>query len=59
MNDERARQAVDHLQSAALQLIAAVRAALDVAEDLVRDPGRPRPHHDGGDGDITHIDVEP
>jgi hypothetical protein len=36
--EERAREAFDHLQQAALEMIAAARAALDVAEDLVRDP---------------------
>jgi len=34
----RAREAVDHLQSAARELIAAARAALDVADELVNDP---------------------
>lgn len=38
MNEERARDAVEHLQAAALEMIAAARAALDVAEELVRDP---------------------
>lgn len=61
MNEDRARDAVDHLQTAALELIAAARAALEVAEGLVRAP-RPNPPSDtaGGDGGgITHIDVEP
>ena len=40
MNDQRAREGLDHLQSAALEVIAAVRAFLDVAEDLVRDPSQ-------------------
>jgi hypothetical protein len=35
---ERARQAVEHLQAAARELIHAARAALDVAEELVNDP---------------------
>src|SRR5690606_15675495 len=34
----RAREAVDHLQSAARELIAAARAALDVVDELVNDP---------------------
>ncbi|MFP3902004.1 MAG: hypothetical protein ACLFXM_14210 [Acidimicrobiia bacterium] len=34
---ERARAAVDHLQAAARELIAAARAALDAADDLVND----------------------
>lgn len=38
MNDERARQGVEHLQAAAVEVIAALRAFLDVAEDVVRDP---------------------
>lgn len=38
MNDERAREGVEHLQTAALELIEAARAFLDVAEDVVRDP---------------------
>ncbi|MBA3655113.1 MAG: hypothetical protein H0W70_13085 [Actinobacteria bacterium] len=36
--DERAKEALDHLQQAALEMIAALRAVLDVAEDLVKDP---------------------
>ena len=35
---ERAREGVEHLQAAARELIAAARAALDVAEDVVNDP---------------------
>lgn len=38
MNDERAHEVVEHLQSAALELIAAARALLDVAEEMVKDP---------------------
>lgn len=38
-NEEKAHEAIEHLQAAALELIAAARAALDVAEDLVHDPG--------------------
>jgi hypothetical protein len=34
----RAREGVEHLQSAARELIAAARAALDVAEEVVNDP---------------------
>ncbi len=37
MNDERAAQGLDHLQAAALEMIGAARAFLDVAEDLVAD----------------------
>ena len=36
--EERAKEAFDHLQQAALEMIAAARAALDVAEELVKDP---------------------
>jgi hypothetical protein len=36
--EERAMEAVEHLQHAALEMIAAARAVLDVAEELVRDP---------------------
>lgn len=39
MNDDRAAEGIEHLQAAALELIEAARAFLDVAEDLVRDPG--------------------
>ena len=35
---DRARDGIDHLQAAARELIAAARAALDVAEDLIDDP---------------------
>lgn len=37
MNDERAAEGLDHLQAAALEMIKAARAFLDVAEDLVAD----------------------
>lgn len=37
MNDERANQGLDHLQTAALEMIHAARAFLEVAEDVVRD----------------------
>ena len=36
--EERAKEALDHLQQAALEMIAAARAVLDVAEELVKDP---------------------
>lgn len=35
---DRAREGIEHLQAAARELIAAARAALDVAEDMVDDP---------------------
>ena len=37
--EDRAAEGLEHLQSAALELIAAARAFLDVAEDVVREPG--------------------
>ena len=37
MNDERAAEGLDHLQAAALEMIQAARAFLDIAEDLVTD----------------------
>lgn len=39
MSEQRAAEGLEHLQAAALELLAAARAFLDVAEDLVRDPG--------------------
>lgn len=36
--DPRVLSALDHVQKAALELIAAMRNALDVVEDLVGDP---------------------
>ena len=36
--EERAKEALEHLQGAALEMIAALRAVLDVAEELVKDP---------------------
>jgi hypothetical protein len=38
MGEDRAREGLDHLQAAALELIAATRAFLDLAEGLVREP---------------------
>jgi hypothetical protein len=40
VTDERAAEGVEHLQTAAREMIAAVRAFLDVAEDFVADEGR-------------------
>lgn len=39
-DDERVARGVEHLQVAATELIAAARAFLDVAEDVVADPER-------------------
>ena len=39
MNEDRADEGLEHLQTAAEELIQAARAFLDVAEDIVRDPG--------------------
>lgn len=38
MNEERAQDALRHLQTAAVEMIEATRAALEVVEDIVRDP---------------------
>ncbi len=38
MNEERADEGLEHLQTAAEELIAAARAFLDVAEEVVTDP---------------------
>jgi hypothetical protein len=38
VNDDRVREGLEHLQGAAVEVIAALRAFLDVAEDLVKDP---------------------
>ena len=40
MDEERAAQGVDHLQAAALEMIEAARAFLDVAEEVVSDRHR-------------------
>jgi hypothetical protein len=40
VSEQRARDAVEHLQAAAIEVIAAMRAFLDVAEELVRDPAQ-------------------
>jgi hypothetical protein len=37
MTDERATRGVEHLQAAAMEMIAAARAFLDVVEDVVAD----------------------
>jgi hypothetical protein len=37
MEDERAREGLEHLQAAAREMIAAARAMLDVVEELVED----------------------
>ncbi len=38
LDDERARDGVEHLQAAAREMLAAARAVLDVVEELVDDP---------------------
>jgi hypothetical protein len=38
VTDDRTREGLDHLQAAALELIAAGRAFLDVAEEMVKEP---------------------
>ncbi len=61
MNEERARQGVGHVQEAAIQLIEAARAFLDVLEDLVKDPGvtvrARRPAADDDGPHVEHITV--
>jgi hypothetical protein len=37
MNDEKAAEGIDHLQAAALEMIEAARAFLDVVEEVVSD----------------------
>jgi hypothetical protein len=39
VNEQRAHDVVAHLQAAALEMIEAARAFLDVAEELVKEPG--------------------
>jgi hypothetical protein len=34
----KAKEALEHMQAAALQMIAAARAVLDLAEEMVKDP---------------------
>ncbi len=36
--NEKAKLALEHMQQAALQMIAAARAVLDIAEEMVKDP---------------------
>ena len=38
MSEHEVKTGLDHLQSAALELIAAARSFLDVAEELVKEP---------------------
>jgi hypothetical protein len=72
--EDRTGEAVAHLQSAARELIAAVRAFLDVAEEVVEDPKAgealldtlgdvarrvvPRSSPDDDDGGVEHIAVD-
>ena len=72
--DDRASAAMAHLQTAAREMIAAARAFLDVAEELVEDPKSgeallgtlgdvarrvvPRNDRDDGDGGVEHIQVD-
>lgn len=39
MNDDKAKEAAEHLQAATLQAIAAGRALLDLLEEAVQEPG--------------------
>jgi hypothetical protein len=36
--NDKAKEALEHMQQAALQMIAAARAVLDIAEEMVKDP---------------------
>lgn len=69
-SEERARQGIEHLQSAAVEVISALRAFLDVVEDIVRDPraadslaasfvesGRPPVHDESTPPRVTRIRV--
>ena len=38
MSDDKATEALEHLQRAALEMIQAARAALDLVEEVVNDP---------------------
>jgi len=40
MSDERTAEGLGHLQRAAMEMISAARAFLDVAEELVADPDK-------------------
>ena len=40
MTDDRMAEGIEHLQTAALEMIEAARAFLDVVEELVTDPER-------------------
>jgi hypothetical protein len=39
VNEDAAQEAVKHLRAAALELIGAARAVLDLTEDIVKEPG--------------------
>jgi hypothetical protein len=39
MNDDAARETVEHLQNAAVEMIRATRAFLDLLEDIVEEAG--------------------
>jgi hypothetical protein len=71
--ESRAGEALEHLQAAARELIAAARTFLDLAEDVVDDPkqgeallqnlgrlARPRRSSNGPpeDGGVEHIDID-
>jgi hypothetical protein len=72
--DDRASEAIAHLQAAAREMIAAARAFLDVAEEVVEDPKSgeallgtlgdvarrvvPGKDREDGDGGVEHIPVD-
>lgn len=39
MDEDKVGEVVEHLQTAALELIAAARVVLDLAEEVVKEPG--------------------
>jgi hypothetical protein len=64
--EDKVREGVEHLQNAALEMIAAARIFLDVAEEIVRDPApfvaKARQHAapsaaSGDDGGVQRIRV--
>lgn len=58
MNEDPTTFLIEQVQKAALGVIEAARACLDVAEGFVRDPGggAPAQDDDAGDG-VEHIEV--
>ena len=55
MDEGRAADAVEHLQAAARELIAAARVFLDAAEEVVEDPSRFREAADAAGGVLGEV----